>query len=33
MERIKREVANLFVEVFAEEHEAGGYTLAQERAA
>lgn len=32
MERIKKDVANLFMEVFTEELEAGGYTLAQERA-
>lgn len=32
MERIKTDVAKLFVEVFTEELEAGGYTLATERA-
>jgi hypothetical protein len=32
MERIKKAVANLFMEVFTEELEAGGYSLAQERA-
>lgn len=31
MERIKKAVSNLFMEVFTEELEAGGYTLAQER--
>jgi hypothetical protein len=32
MERIKTAVSDLFMEVFTEELEAGGYTLAQERA-
>jgi len=32
MERIKKDVANLFMEIFTEELKAGGYTLAQERA-
>jgi hypothetical protein len=32
MERIKKAVANLFMEVFTEELETGGYTLAQGRA-
>jgi hypothetical protein len=32
MERIKTDVSKLFVEVFTEELEAGGYTLATERA-
>lgn len=32
MERIKREVAELFMEVFTEELEKGGYSLATERA-
>ena len=32
MERIKNDVADLFMQVFTEELEAGGYTLAQKRA-
>jgi len=32
MDRIKKEVAELFMEVFTEELEKGGYTLASERA-
>jgi hypothetical protein len=32
MERIKKAVSDLFMEVFTEELEAGGYTLTQERA-
>ena len=32
MERIKKEVSKLFTEIFTEELESGGYTLANERA-